>query len=171
MTAPSRAAPLRIVELPYRFGTRQSGESKLGARVVLDFIGLLLAKATNDVLSARFIYFSLIGLTGIGVHFIALAAAIHFAGTPFIWAQTLATAVAIGSNFVLNNVITYRDQRLHGGPQRIGVGRGRFARGAADQQRDLALDLGGHDDVRAADLGRLVSHRLYPGRDFRAAQF
>ena len=106
--------PLRIVELPYRFGSRHAGESKLGTQVVLDFIGLLLAKATNDVLSVRFIFFSFIGLTGIGVHFVALAAAIHLTRTPFIWAQTFATAVAIGSNFVLNNAITYRDQRLHG---------------------------------------------------------
>ena len=106
--------PLRIAELPYRFGARQHGESKLGALVVLDFIGLLLAKATNDVLSGRFVLFCVIGSAGIGVHFVALAAAFRLAHLSFAWAQIVATAVAIGGNFVLHNLITYGDQRLHG---------------------------------------------------------
>jgi dolichol-phosphate mannosyltransferase len=111
MTAESS---LRIKELPYRFSARQHGESKLGALVVLDFVGLLLAKATNDVLSGRFVLFCVIGSVGIGVHFVALAAAFRLAHLSFTWAQTVATAVAIASNFVLHNLITYGDQRLRG---------------------------------------------------------
>jgi dolichol-phosphate mannosyltransferase len=33
---------------------------------------------------------------------------------PFWWAQALATLTAMTSNFYLNNIITYRDRRLHG---------------------------------------------------------
>jgi dolichol-phosphate mannosyltransferase len=32
----------------------------------------------------------------------------------FVWAQILATTIAIGSNFVINNILTYRDRRLRG---------------------------------------------------------
>ena len=49
---------LRIAEQPYRFAARQYGESKLDARVVLDFFGLLLAKLTGNAISPRFLTFS-----------------------------------------------------------------------------------------------------------------
>ena len=104
----------RVVELPFRFGNRQSGESKLDARVMLDYLGLVLSKATYDVISLRFIFFCLVGIVGIGVHFFALTAGVELFRLPFNIAQTVATLVAIASNFLLNNTITYRDQRLTG---------------------------------------------------------
>ena len=105
---------LRIAELPYTFGARLQGASKLDTRVALDYAGLLLAKATHNLLSLRFIFFCLVGLTGIAVHFIVLVAGLRLLGLSFGWAQTLAIAVAIANNFALNNAITYRDQRLTG---------------------------------------------------------
>ena len=59
---------LRIAELPFVFGERQHGESKLDTRVALDFAALILAKLTNDAVSFRFLLFCLVGLTGIAVH-------------------------------------------------------------------------------------------------------
>ena len=38
---------LRTVEIPYTFGSRQHGESKLNSMVALDFLGLVLAKLTT----------------------------------------------------------------------------------------------------------------------------
>ena len=105
---------LRLAEMPYQFAARYRGTSKLDARVALDYVGLVLAKATHDLLSLRFVSFCAIGLVGIGVHFIVLSAGMTLGGLQFQWAQTLATAVAIANNFVLNNAITYRDQRLTG---------------------------------------------------------
>ena len=40
---------LRIAELPYTFRQRLYGESKLDAGVALEYLGLLLAKATDDL--------------------------------------------------------------------------------------------------------------------------
>jgi dolichol-phosphate mannosyltransferase len=105
---------LRIAELPYMFGCRLQGASKLDTRVALDYAGLLLAKATGDLLSLRFIFFSLVGISGIGVHFAVLWTGVSLFGLAFGWAQALAIAVAIATNFHLNNQITYRDQRLTG---------------------------------------------------------
>jgi dolichol-phosphate mannosyltransferase len=105
---------LRIAELPYTFGLRVQGTSKLDTRVALDYAGLLLAKATHNLLSLRFIFFCLVGLSGIGVHFTVLWAGVRLLGLEFGWAQGLAIAVAIATNFHLNNQITYRDQRLTG---------------------------------------------------------
>src|SRR5262249_43538064 len=105
---------LRIAELPYTFRRRLYGESKLDAGVALDYLGLLLAKATDDLVSLRFVLFCLVGAFGIAVHFAALTIAFDLIGLTFVWAQTIATIVAIGSNFVINNVLTYRDRALSG---------------------------------------------------------
>ena len=105
---------LRIAELPFEFRQRLFGESKLDAGVALEYVGLLLAKATDDRVSLRFMLFCLVGAIGIGVHFVALIAGYDLLGLQFVWAQTLAMMVAIASNFVINNALTYRDRRLRG---------------------------------------------------------
>ena len=104
---------LRIAELPFVFAERRHGESKLDSRVALDFAALVLAKLTNDAVSFRFLLFCLVGLTGIAIHMAVLQVAVSL-GTRFGWAQTIATFAAITWNFVLNNMFTYRDQRLTG---------------------------------------------------------
>jgi dolichol-phosphate mannosyltransferase len=105
---------LQIAELPFTFRQRLYGESKLDAGVALEYVGLLLAKATDDRISLRFTLFCLVGAIGIGVHFLTLIMGYDLFGLPFVWAQTLAMMVAIASNFVINNALTYRDRRLHG---------------------------------------------------------
>ena len=109
----SRGA-LRIAEEPYVFGARAHGESKLDAQVGLDFLGLLLAKLTGGAVTPRFLSFLLVGASGIVVHLGILRFALVFLGQGFAVAQTIATLVAMTSNFVLNNALTYRDKRLSG---------------------------------------------------------
>ncbi|MBO4226348.1 glycosyltransferase family 2 protein [Bradyrhizobium neotropicale] len=105
---------LRAVEIPYTFGSRQHGESKLDSMVALDFLGLVLAKLTHDVISLRFVLFGLVGSLGLLVHLAALYVALEVFGAPFPEAQATGAIVAMTSNFVLNNFLTYRDQRLKG---------------------------------------------------------
>jgi len=61
----SSKQPLRVVELPFTFRARQHGQSKLDSLVVLEYLGLLLAKLSADWLSIRFVLFSLVGSTGL----------------------------------------------------------------------------------------------------------
>src|SRR5438105_15485071 len=103
----------RIVELPYRMRSRQHGESKLGARVVAEFFMLLLYHLTGRLLPARFFLFAAAGVTGVGVHLCVLWL-IFAASSNFLLSQALATWAAMTSNFFLNNVFTYGDQRLRG---------------------------------------------------------
>jgi dolichol-phosphate mannosyltransferase len=108
------ARPLRIVELPYAFRQRRHGESKLDLQIALDFAALLVAKLSNDAVSVRFLMFCLVGLTGVAVHMAALQLAVVELALRFSAAQAVATVTAITWNFTLNNLITYRDQRLAG---------------------------------------------------------
>ncbi|WP_027552495.1 glycosyltransferase family 2 protein [Bradyrhizobium sp. Cp5.3] len=105
---------LRAVEVPYTFGARQHGESKLDSMVALDFIGLVLAKLTNDIVSLRFILFAMVGGIGLVVHLSTLFLALELFNVPFAEAQAAGALVAMTSNFILNNFLTYRDQRLKG---------------------------------------------------------
>src|SRR5215475_6912105 len=105
--------PLQIVELPCELGARRHGQSKLDTLVVFEFLGLLVAKLSGDWLSIRFVGFALVGATGLVVHLWALQQALLL-GLTFDWAQTTAAYLAMTSNFVLNNQLTYRDRRLKG---------------------------------------------------------
>lgn len=105
---------LRIKEIPYSFGSRLHGESKLDSMVALDFLGLVLAKLTHDVVSLRFLLFAMVGSIGLLVHFIALYMALKVFDFMFPEAQACAAVCAMTSNFILNNFLTYRDQRLKG---------------------------------------------------------
>lgn len=105
---------LRIAEQPYSFGERFAGESKFNIQIGVEFLGLLLAKMTGDLVDPRFIFFALVGATGLVVHLVALALALWLLPEPFRVAQIVATFVAMTSNFLLNNELTYRDRRLKG---------------------------------------------------------
>jgi dolichol-phosphate mannosyltransferase len=105
---------LRIAEQPYSFGERLEGESKFNAQIGVEFLGLLLAKMTGDLVDPRFIFFALVGAIGLVVHLVTLALLLWLLPEPFRVAQMLATFVAMTSNFLLNNELTYRDRRLKG---------------------------------------------------------
>ncbi|WP_234679201.1 glycosyltransferase [Bradyrhizobium monzae] len=105
---------LRAVEIPYTFGARQHGESKLDSMVALDFLGLVLAKLTNDIVSLRFILFAMVGGIGLVVHLTTLFIGLQLFRAPFAEAQAAGAIVAMTTNFILNNFLTYRDQRLKG---------------------------------------------------------
>ncbi|KZD21939.1 glycosyltransferase [Tardiphaga robiniae] len=105
---------LRVVEVPYTFGSRLHGESKLDSMVALDFLGLVLAKLTNDTVSLRFLLFAMVGSIGLFVHFAVLFVTLEVFDPPFAEAQAIAAFCAMTGNFLLNNFLTYRDQRLKG---------------------------------------------------------
>ena len=109
----SSARPLRYRELPCRFNPRQFGESKLDTMVAWEFGVLLIDKLIGRYVPVHFAVFAAVGVTGVAVH-LATLGLVGLAGFSFNVAQTAAVVVAMTWNFVLNNVITYRDQRLRG---------------------------------------------------------
>lgn len=110
----SAPQPLRFRELPYEFRSRGAGESKLDSQAMWDYGMLLLDKLVGRWVPARFVSFLLVGSVGVLVHMSVLAVLLNLAGQSFLFSQATATIVAMTSNFVLNNLITYRDLRLRG---------------------------------------------------------
>jgi dolichol-phosphate mannosyltransferase len=110
----SAPKPLKIVEVPYKFGVRTTGESKLDSLVLWELGMLLLDKTVGRFVPVRFLAFAAVGATGVIVHIGMLTVLLKILNTPFILAQAGATATAMVFNFWLNNLLTYRDRRLHG---------------------------------------------------------
>jgi dolichol-phosphate mannosyltransferase len=103
-----------VLELPYRFRARAAGESKLDALVLVEYLGLLLHKALGGAVPLRFLAFAAVGAVGLVVHLAVLSLAHGALAMGFGAAQWAATLAAMTANFLLNNRITYRDQRLRG---------------------------------------------------------
>ncbi|HWL47988.1 MAG TPA: glycosyltransferase family 2 protein [Sphingomonadaceae bacterium] len=112
--AASAPAPLKVAEVPFTFRTRRHGESKLDTLVLWEYFQLLLDKTFGRYVPVRFISFALVGGFGVFVHFFVLALLFKGFAVRFMVAQAAATMVAISNNFLLNNILTYRDQRLRG---------------------------------------------------------
>ena len=110
----SARKPLKIEEVGYMFRERLAGESKFDIKVGLDFLGLLLNKVSGGRIPVRFIFFALVGLSGVAIHLLTVNAAMAAPGMTFPVAQSIAVVVAMTSNFYVNNLITYRDAQLKG---------------------------------------------------------
>ncbi len=109
----------RFKEIPYVFGRRLHGDSKLDSLVAWEYLMLLLDKLIGRYVPIRFVFFAAVGTSGVAVHFVTLYFGLQVASFPV--AQALGTVVAMTSNFALNNVLTYRDRRLTGAHFFIGL--------------------------------------------------
>lgn len=118
-----RDLPLKVREVPYVFGTRQSGSTKLTSFVMLDFLWLLLAKHVQRFISPQFVLFCFVGLLGLGMHMAVLFVLHRVLDTTFLFGQTAATLCAMTFNYLLNNIITFPAQRLRGAEMLLGYGK------------------------------------------------
>lgn len=109
----SSPKPLEVIELPYTFRARHSGESKLDPFTALEYLLLLAEKSGGRFLPHKLLMFGLVGATGVVVNLVVLRLLMAF-GASFTVAVVVATVTAMVSNFFLNNILTYRDSRLVG---------------------------------------------------------
>lgn len=110
----SSLKPLSIRELPYTFRERQRGESKLDLLIGWEYVMLLAGKLIGHIVPLGFALFALIGGLGLLVHLAALWIGLNIVWLGFRARQSVATVVAMTSDFVLNNQFSYRDRRLNG---------------------------------------------------------
>ncbi|CAN5166462.1 glycosyltransferase [soil metagenome] len=102
-----------VFEAPTALRTRLGGGSKLDCRVIADLAAQLVEKRSNGLISARFALFGAVGCTGVIVNLAALEA-LTVVGLPYWAAQAVGVITAMISNFMLNNILTFRDRRLKG---------------------------------------------------------
>ncbi|MFI2372864.1 glycosyltransferase [Streptomyces sp. NPDC018833] len=106
-----RCRPETVAEVPFVFQDRFAGESKSTAREGMRFLGHLAGlRAASPV--ARMIGFGLIGLTG----FVPNLAGLHLltaAGMHYLTAEIVANQFGVVWNFLLIEVLLFRDRRCH----------------------------------------------------------
>lgn len=105
--------PLKIREVPLVFRERNAGVSKLDFMILAEYVFLLIDKFSHGLVPPRFVLFSIIGGLGLGVH-LGVLKFLQASESAFLPAQAVATLTAMSFNFILNNSITYRSDRLRG---------------------------------------------------------
>jgi len=110
-----------VRELPFSFGIRAHGESKLSRRVQLEFLEYLYDVTLGRVIPLTFVKYCIVGLVGVGVHlgaymgFSALLshdAQLSLMGFSIALVGAIETAIVF--NFWLNNLWTFAHARLKG---------------------------------------------------------
>ncbi len=94
----------RVCEVPYTFGLRRAGSSKLGAKTVVEYLLQVLEY------SPRVYRFALVGALGTLVNLAALAL-LRGLGLPHLIASPLAIEVSVLNNFYFNDLWTFKDRR------------------------------------------------------------
>ena len=74
----------------------------------------MVDKLVGHLVPIRFVLFTIVGGAGVISHLFALWFLLTVFQLPFAASQSIATMLAMIGNFVLNNALTYRDQRLSG---------------------------------------------------------
>jgi dolichol-phosphate mannosyltransferase len=110
----SSPVPLKVAEVPYTFGTRTAGESKLDFMVLAEYAKLLAEKSIGRFIPVSLLLFLSVGALGVLVHLAVLGTLLNGFSARFALAQAAAVGCAMTFNFTLNNVFTYSDRRLRG---------------------------------------------------------
>jgi dolichol-phosphate mannosyltransferase len=109
-----------ITELPYVFQRRNNGLSKLRFLQIYQYLQHLIKVSISGVLDRkspvhdevmRVVRFGVVGASGIVVNLVILYSIIRFTQTPEIIAAGIAVETSILTNFILNDVWTFKDIR------------------------------------------------------------
>ncbi|MFE9633685.1 glycosyltransferase [Streptomyces sp. NPDC006463] len=113
-----RCRPAKVAEVPFVFQDRFSGESKSTAREGMRFLAHLASLRSATPL-ARMVGFGLIGLSGFVPNLAALWLLTH-AGMHYLPAEIVANQAGVLWNFVLIEVLLFRDRRHRHWADRVG---------------------------------------------------
>ncbi len=118
----SSRRPVRFAEVGYTFRRRLRGESKLDILVGLEYLELLVDKLIGDWFPVSYLLFIAVGTLGLALHLMMVALLVRLGHVQFNTAQIISTLVVIGSNYFLNNYVTFRSSRVRGIKLLYGLG-------------------------------------------------
>lgn len=97
----------KTVEVPLEFANRTMEKSKFNWKEMIANFQVAIILGIKD--KQRFIKFGIVGFTGFLVNYLGLETLSRF-GLSTYWATLLATEMAIISNFIFNNIWTFKDK-------------------------------------------------------------
>ncbi|MEE9583235.1 MAG: glycosyltransferase [Dehalococcoidales bacterium] len=104
----------RVAEVPYTFGIRGRGESKLSAGQQMAYLRHLFSLMKRSGELARFLKFSLVGISGVGVNMGLLWLLTELGGLFYLASAAIGIETSIITNFILNNYFTFADRSQPG---------------------------------------------------------
>ncbi len=117
----ARARLERVEEVGYVFGTRAAGDSKLGAKTIVQYVMHLAALAAQDRENRRMVRFALVGASGVLVNYILLFLLFQLLGLEYHLSLAAALEASVITNFLLNDRYTFRDHHEDGWWTRLGL--------------------------------------------------
>jgi len=99
----------RVIEIPFTFGTRTQGQTKLGRKQVMDYLLQLVGLYLHQF---RWLKFGMIGAVGAFIHFTLLYTLTDIAGLWYILSAILSIIVASTFNYALNHKWTFRERAI-----------------------------------------------------------
>lgn len=99
----------KVVEVPFTFGLRNAGESKLGQKQIINYLRHVYRLMRWEGELDRLVKFSMVGITGIVVNEGALYILVESGALSENTAVFPATELSILNNFVWNDLWTFRD--------------------------------------------------------------
>ena len=99
----------KTVEVPLEFASRTKDKSKFNWKEMVATFKLAIILGIKD--KQRFIKFGVVGFTGFLVNYLGLEFLKRMGLTTY-WATLFATEMSIISNFILNNIWTFKDKAI-----------------------------------------------------------
>ena len=112
---------LAVNEVPLVFKERRFGNSKLDIAIVWDFLISIIHNLTLRLLPRRAISFGLVGISGIFVQLFITSFLVEIFLLDFSSALPFGVIIAATSNFIINNQVTFRSDRLKNSALLIGL--------------------------------------------------
>ena len=112
---------LSVKEVPLIFKERRFGNSKLDIAIVWDFLISIIHNLTLRLLPRRAISFGLVGISGVFVQLFITSFLVEIFLIDFYNALPFAVIFAATSNFIINNQVTFRSDRLRNSALLIGL--------------------------------------------------
>tara|TARA_B100001989_G_scaffold240389_1_gene205414 strand:+ start:1140 stop:2225 length:1086 start_codon:yes stop_codon:yes gene_type:complete len=103
---------LVVKEVPLTFKERRFGYSKLDVAIVWDFLVSIIHNLTLRLLPRSAVSFGLVGISGIFVQLFITSFLVEIFLIEFYKALPFAIICAATSNFLINNQVTFRSERL-----------------------------------------------------------
>ncbi|MBN1175515.1 glycosyltransferase family 2 protein [Candidatus Woesearchaeota archaeon] len=101
---------LKIKEVPYVFRTRTAGESKLGFKVIFEYILMLMKFFISS--NKELLTFAIVGFLGTIVNLLVMFLSVDIVHLPVLLSSAIAVEVSIIHNFLLNNFWTFTKRSI-----------------------------------------------------------
>ena len=105
---------LKVIEIPLVFGLREFGQSKLDLAVIWDFLISLIHNFFGRIIPRRAFSFALVGLIGVFVQMFVIYFLLGVTDFDFEKILPIGVILAATSNYIINNILTFRSNKLSG---------------------------------------------------------